>query len=611
MSNEPPAVSFPRSRLVLCRALFDALFFIALFFAYSASASSSLTLFEEPKYKPGFQHFDYVNPAAPKGGTVRLDYSAVFDSLNPYILKGVPAPGVNTLVHESLMTRSLDEPQAYYPLIAQSVEYNDKTETLSFTLNPKARWHDGTPITVDDVIFSFHILTEKGDPAYKLQYAAVEKVERTGPRRVTFTFNDPQNRDIPFLMASMPILPKAWFESRQFDKPSLTPPLGSGPYKVAKVVAGRSITFERVKDYWGEKLPSRVGQYNFDALRYDIYRDSTVAIEAFKSHAYDLHEEYIARNWATAYEGSAVERGDIVKYTARHKIPRGMQAFIFNVRRDKFKDRRVREAIAATLDFEWMNRTIFFDAYERNNSFFQNTRFQALLLPSEEELELLEPYRDILPPDVFTHIYKPPVSDGSGNEREELLRAQALLNAAGWHINKDGWRENEKTGEVLNIEFLSSQKTFERVVGPMILNLKRLGIQANYRLVDDAQYMKRMESKDFDVTSVWWNLGLIYPGNEQLSYWLSDQADAPGSMNLSGLKNPAVDTIIKKLISAKNLDQLETAAHALDRVLLWEHVIIPHWSISTFRVVYWNIFEMPKNRPTYGLGFETWWMKEK
>lgn len=583
--------------------------FVFFLFSPAAFAAHALTLFEAPKYKPGFKHFEYVNPKAPKGGKVRLDYPATFDNLNPFILKGVSAPGIANFLFESLMTRALDEPQAYYPLLAQSVEYDREEGRLSFTMNPRARWHDGTPVTVEDVIFSFHILTEKGDPAFKLQYAAVEKVEKTGQRRVTFTFNDPENRDIPFLMASMPIVSKAWYEEKTFDKPSLTPPLGSGPYKIGKVDAGRAITFERVKDYWGANLPTRIGQDNFDRIRYDIYRDSTVAIEGFKSHEYDLHEEYIARNWATAYNGPAFERGDIVKYTARHKIPRGMQAFIYNLRRDKFKDRRVREAIATTLDFEWMNRTIFFDAYERNTSFFQNTRFSATELPDKDELKLLEPYRDILPPEVFTHIYKPPVTDGSGNEREELLHAQKLLNEAGWHINADGWRENEKTGEVLSIEFLSSQKTFERVVGPMIRNLKRLGIQANYRLVDDAQYIKRMEHKDFDITSVWWNMGLIYPGNEQLSYWLSDQADVPGSQNLSGMKNPAIDAILQKLVSAKNLKELETASHALDRVLLWEQVVIPHWSISNFRVVFWNIFEMPEIRPTYGLGFETWWMK--
>lgn len=585
--------------------------FFLLLAPSTALASHALTLFEAPKYKAGFRHFDYVNPNAPKGGMVRLDYPASFDSLNPYILQGVSAPGMNSLLFESLMTRSLDEPQSYYPQIAQSVEYDQSAERISFTLNPKARWHDGTPITVEDVIFSHHILTTKGDPGFKLQYAAVEKVEKTGTRQVTFTFNDPENRDIPFLIANMPILPKAYFEGKDFAKASLVPPLGSGPYKVGKVVAGRSITFERVKDYWGEKLPTHIGQNNFDRIRYDVYRDATVAIEAFKSREYDLHEEYVARNWATAYNTPAVERGDMVKYTARHKIPRGMQAFIFNIRRDKFKDRRVREAIAATMDFEWMNRTLFFDAYERNTSFFQNTRFAAVQLPDERELKLLEPYRDILPPNVFTHIYMPPVSDGMGQNREELLKAQALLNDAGWHINKDGWRENVKTGEVLSIEFLSSQSTFERVVASMIRNLKRLGIKANYRLVDDAQYMKRMEHKDFDITSIWWNMGLIYPGNEQLGFWHSAQADVQGGMNMSGLKNPAVDNILQTLVKAKDLQTLESASHALDRTLLWEQLIIPHWSISNFRVVYWNIFEMPKIRPIYGLGFETWWIKEK
>lgn len=572
--------------------------------------SHALTLFDErPKYAAGFTHFEYVNPDAPKGGTVRLDHPATFDSLNPFILQGVPAPGVGSLLFESLMTRSLDEPQTYYLEVADSVYFERDKGRISFTINPKARWHDGTPITAEDIIFSFNILTTKGDPAYKLQYAAVEKVEKTGARRVTFSFNDPKNRDAPFLMAGMPILPKAYYASRDFAKASLEPPLGSGPYRVSKVEPGRAIRFERVKDYWGEKLPVRVGHNNFDTIRYDIYRDSTVAIEAFKAREYDLHEEYIARNWATAYNIPAVERGDIIKYTARHKIPRGMQAFIYNIRRDKFKDRRVREAIAATLDFEWMNRTIFFDAYERNTSFFQNTRFSAVHLPDEREMKLLEPFRDHLNPAVFTHIYMPPVTDGTGNEREELLKAQALLNEAGWRINAEGWRQHKDTGEVMQIEFLSNQKTFERVVGSMIRNLTRLGIKANYRLVDDAQYMKRLKSKDFDITSVWWNLGLMYPGNEQMGFWHSSQADVEGSMNMSGLRHPAVDKILETLTNAEDVATLESAARALDRTLLWEHLVIPHWSLSTFRVVYWNIFDMPKIRPIYGLGFETWWIK--
>ncbi len=585
-----------------------------LFFTIGApnvhAASHALTLFESPKYNRWFDHFAYVNPDAPKGGTVRLAHPATFDSLNPYILQGVAAPGISSYVYESLMTRSLDEPQSYYPLIATSVDYKRKEGVLTFTLNPKARWHDGTPITVEDVIFSHHILTTEGDPSFRLQYGAVEKVEKVSQRKVRFVFSDPENRDIPFLMASMPILPKHYFEKRDFAKATLSPPLGSGPYRIEKVEPGRSITFARVEDYWAAGLPSQVGQYNFDIIRYDIYRDATVAIEALKSGEFDLHEEYIARNWATAYNTPAFERGDMKKYTARHKIPRGMQAFIFNLRRDKFKDRRVREAIATTLDFEWMNRTIFFDAYERNTSFFQNTRFSATSLPDSREKKLLDPVKEHLPPEIYDHIYYPPVTDGSGNERKHLLKAQRLLKEAGWELNGEGWRESVETGEVLSIEFLSSQKTFERVVSPMIRNLNRLGIKAHYRLVDSAQYMKRLEHKDYDITSVWWNLGQIYPGNEQLSYWHSSQADVQGSMNMSGLKNPGIDAILETLVAAEDIRTLETAAHALDRSLLWMHVVIPHWSISHFRVVYWDKFGMPEVRPTYGLGFSTWWVKK-
>lgn len=572
-----------------------------------AVPKSAMVLFGEPKYKPGFTHFDYVNPKAPKGGGLKLAYVQGFDSLNPFILRGLPAPGLN-FYYETLMVGSLDEPQTEYGLIAQTFDLAEDKKSIIFYLNPRARWHDKTPITAEDVIFSFNTLKEKGDPFYKLQYASVIKAEALGRRTVRFTFDTDQNRDLPVILAGMPVISKAYFSKNDFSATTQKPPLSSGPYKIIKLDPGRAIVYERDPNYWGKDLPSRRGHFNFDRIRFDVYRDDVVALEALKAKQFDLYEEYIARNWATAYNISAVERGELIKYQAPNKIPRGMQAFLFNIRDPRFSDIRVREAIANTLDFEWLNRTIFYDAYKRNNSFFQSTPFMARELPSAAEIKLLEPYRSMLPEKVFTEVYNPPVTDGSGYPRELLLKSQKLLEEAGWVI-RDGVRVNEKTGEPLTIEFLVRQKTFERVVGSIFRNLKKLGIQGKFRLVDDAQYQKRLDKKDFDVISIWWNMGLVFPGNEQKQYWHSSQADIRGSMNYAGLKSEAIDKLLDGITNARSLESLTAAARAFDRALLWQHLIIPHWHVSTFRVAYWNKFEHPKKRPTYGLGIETWWVK--
>jgi microcin C transport system substrate-binding protein len=575
---------------------------------HKANPQHALVLFGKPKYPKNFRQFAYVNPNAPKGGTVKLYSPNGFDSLNPYILKGIPAPGLQELFYESLMARALDEPQTYYPLVAESVDlYEDRSQAV-FKIYAKAKWHDGTAITAEDVVWSLKTLKSKGSPPYQLLYKPIE-AKVVDARTVHFFFEDPTNRELPFYAAAMPLFPRHYYEGRDFAKTSLEPPLGGGPYRIESLDPGRRIVFKRVENYWAKDLSSRKGIYNFDHVRYDVYRDETVALEAFKAHEYDEREEYIARNWATAYNFPAVREGRVKKYEATHKIPRGMQAFVFNLRHPKFQDRRVREAIGMTMDFEWMNRTLFYGAYDRNNSFFQNTDFSATKLPDANEMKFLEPYRDILPPETFTQIYAPPVSDGSGNIRPRLVEAQRLLNEAGWHIGPDGWRVNKETGETLTVEFMMSQTTFQRVIMPMIRNMRRLGIDARYRQVDEAQYQKRLEQKDFDIVSVWWNLGVLFPGNEQKSFWYSSQADVHGGQNLSGLKMPLVDLLLDKIASAYTLEELATASRALDRVLLWQHVIIPHWSISHFRTAYWDIFALPKDRPEYDLGFWTWWVK--
>ncbi len=580
---------------------------LSFFALQSAHAKHALTLFGEPKYGAGFTHYDYVNPAAPKGGNVKLAYPLTFDSLNPFILKGLAAPDI-AKIYDTLMVASLDEPQTYYGLIADDVVIADDKKSVTFRLHSQARWHDGTPITPEDVIFTLDILKTKGHPAYQLRFKDIEKAEKTGARHVTFHFTTDSNRELPFIAAALPVLPKAFYEDKEFDKTTLDIPLSSGAYRVKSLDAGRSIVYERVEDYWAKDLPSKKGHDNFDSIRYDIYRDSTVALEGFKAHEYDMREEYIARNWARAYKFDAVKEGRVVIDETPHKIPRGMQAFIYNLRKDKFSDRRVREAIALTFDFQWMNRTLFYNAYARNDSFFQNTDFEAKELPSDAELALLEPYKADLPEAAFTDIYEPPVTDGSGFIRADLIRADKLLKEAGWII-KDGVRTHRDTGEILTIEFLARQRTMERLVAAMRRNLKTLGIDVTFRPVDDSQYQKRLQNFDFDVTVIWWNLGILFPGNEQTGFWHSSQVDVQGSQNLSGYHSPAVDMLLERITNAKSYEDLLTAGRALDRILLHEHIVIPHFSISHFRMAYWDIFGIPENRPAYGRGFETWWMK--
>lgn len=599
--------------------------------ASSAHAAHGLTVFGGLKYPPGFHHFSYVNPNAPKGGTLKLSASATFDSTNPYIIKGLAAPGITQYVFQSLMVPSYDEPQSYYGLIAQSVYLAPDRSYAEFVLNSNARWHDGTPITVEDVIWSLNTLKEKGHPLYRVTYAPIASAEKIGPRSVRFRFDDVEHRELPLIAASMPILPKHYYEKVPFEKTTLEPPLGSGPYKVSRIDPGRSITFSRVDDYWAKNLPTQRGLYNFDKIRIDVYRDDVVALEGIKSHQFDYYEEYIARNWATAYHTPAIKSGQLIKVKIPNKIPRGMQGFMFNTRREKFADARVREAIGLTLDYEWMNKTLFYNAYERNKSYFQNNDlFQSTGTPQGAERALLEQWKcpaatsnrkqapntfpltegeTCLPEALFTQPFTVPTTDGSGYARHNLIKAQQLLDAAGW-IMKNSKRTNEKTGEVMTIEFLMTQRTFERVIGIMRSNLKKLGIDSTFRYVDASQYQRRVDKRNFDIVSIWWNLGLMFPGSEQYTYWHSSEADQLGSQNLGGVKNPVVDALVNRIKRAQTLEQLQPAAKALDRVLLWNHYVIPHWSINAWRVVYWNQFGRPKKIPPYNMCTECWWSEK-
>jgi len=595
-----------------------------------------LTLYGDCKYQTGFTHFDYTNPNAPKGGSVKLAEVGSFDNLNPFILNGVKVPGIADYLFESLMVQSFDEPMSMYGLVAEGVAVAPDNSFAEFTLRKEARWHDGTPITPDDVVFSFNTLKEKGDPSYRILYTPIASCEKTGARTVRFTFTDTKNRQLALIAASMPILSKAYYATHDFEKTTLDAPLASGPYEVESVDQGRSIIYKRVKDYWGKDLAVNRGQYNFDAIRYDMYRDENVDLQALLAGEYDFRREYIARNWATAYDAPAVQDGRIVKREIPDQTPQGMQAFIFNTRKPYLSDRRVREAIDMTLDYEWENKAIFYGAYVRNQSFFENTEFEAKDLPQGKELALLAPFSplplregvrgrgsselpstlpstargegDMLPPALFTEAFKNPTTDGSGNARENLLKAQGLLEDAGWVI-KDGKRVNAQ-GEQLSIEFLLRQPTMERAIGPMRKNLERLGIASSIRMVDDSQYQKRLDGHDFDIVSIWINRGLFYPGSEQVALWQSSQADVKGGNNLGGVKSKAVNAVLDALTSAKDEESLKAAGRALDRILLWEHYVIPNWHSNVFRVAYWDKFGMPKVTPKYNLGFQTWWIKK-
>jgi microcin C transport system substrate-binding protein len=570
------------------------------------AARHGIAMHGDLKYGPEFQHFDYVSPDAPVGGEMKLSATGTFDSLNPFIIKGVPATGVG-LLFESLMTSSADEPFSEYGLLAESIEVPEDRSWVAFTLHPEARFHDGSPVTVEDVIFSFETLKEKGVPFYRAYYANVAEVEQVGERKVRFTFDGGTNRELPLILGQLPILSKAYYTEHEFDRTSLEPPVGSGPYRVKSVDPGRSITFERDPDYWGWDLPVNRGRHNFETIRYDYYRDPTVAVEAFKAGQYDLRVENISKVWATAYDIPAVRDGSIVKEEIENNLPRGMQGYVFNARRPLFEDPKVREALSYAFDFEWTNRNLFYDMYVRTQSYFANSEMASTGLPSEAELELLEPFRNQLPEEVFTKEYRAPTTDGTENGlRKNLRQALVLLREAGWII-KDGRLVNQETGRPFEFEILEDEPTWERITLPFIKNLERLGIKARLRIVDASQYQQRVQNFDFDMAVMVWGQSPS-PGNEQRDFWSSAAADALGSSNLAGIKDPVIDALVERLIAAPTREDLVTAARALDRVLLWGHYVIPHWHSTKWNIVYWNKFGRPEAPPLYGLSIvDTWW----
>jgi microcin C transport system substrate-binding protein len=565
----------------------------------------ALALLGEPKYGPDFKHFDWVNPDAPRGGEVHLSAIGSFDTFNPFSFKGVAASGIGALF-ETLMVPSPDEPDTEYGLIAQSVEIPEDKSWVAFNLRPEARWQDGKPVTADDVVFSFNILRTKGDPQYGLYYAEVTKVEALSPLKVKFTFKNGSNRELAQILGQLPVLPKHYWEGKTFEDTTLVPPLGSGPYKVESFESPRYVVYRRDPNYWGWKLPVKVGRDNYDVIRYDYYKDPNVAHIAFLAGAFDYNIESSAKVWATGYEIAAKKDGRLILSVIPDHNPAPMQCFVFNIRRDIFKDRRLRQALDYAFDFEWSNKALFYGQYFRTKSYFDNSELASRGLPSADELKILEPLRGKIPDEVFTQEFKLPTTDGSGNDRANLRQAAALLDKAGWVI-KDGKRVNKETGKPLSFEILLSNPLFERIALPFAQNLKRLGVDASVRTVDDTQFQQRIQTFDFDMVVGAFGESLS-PGNEQRYYWGSAAADTPASPNIIGIKDPAIDSLIDQIVATPDRASLVTRTRALDRVLLWNYFVIPHFHLSATRIAYWNRFGMPPNPPLYGAGLDAWWI---
>jgi len=592
-----------------------AVFAAALALAAAASQAEEgtykgvgIAMHGEAKYKTGFTHFDYVNPDAPKGGTIKLGAPRTFDSLNPFIIRGVPAAGVGA-IYDTLMEASRDEPFSEYGLVAESIEVPQDRSWVAFTLRPEARFHDGSPMTVEDVIFSFDILTKKGAPFYRAYYASVAKVEKTGPRTVKFSFKPGDNRELPLILGQLPVLSKAYWEKREFDKTTLEPPLGSGPYKIDSVDPGRSITYRRVENYWAQNMPTARGTNNFDVIRYDYFRDETVLREALKAGDLDFRAENQAKAWAVDYDIPEVKDGLLILKKFPEHRGEGMQAFVFNTRKPMFKDRRVREALGYALDFEWTNKNLFYGQYVRTKSYFANSELASSGLPTGEELQILEKFRGKVPEEVLTKEFTLPVYDGSGDIRPGLRKAFALLKDAGWTI-KNGVLIDPNTGRQLEFEFLLVQPEFERIVLPFVQNLQKLGVKVNVRLVDPAQYQNRINDFDFDIIVGGWGESLS-PGNEQREFWTSAAADEKGSRNTIGVKDPVVDQLVSMIIAAPSRESLVARTRALDRVLLWHYFVVPNWHIPYDRFIYWDKFGMPAATPVQGEDFTSWWIDKR
>ncbi|MEL6773602.1 MAG: extracellular solute-binding protein [Pseudomonadota bacterium] len=584
--------------------------------AAGAGPMHGLSAFGALKYPADFSHFDYVNPAAPRGGTFSTAIGGLsFDSVHPFILKGNPNPfryvATSALLFETLMVAAADEPDAVYGLVAQTAEVAADGTSVTFTLRPEAKFSDGTPITADDCVFSLEIMKTKGHPAFQIPLAPILGAEAEAPDRVRYDFN-PQAalRDLPMQAAALPIFSRAFWDGRDFAESTLEPILGSGPYLIEEAEAERRVVLRRRDDYWGEGLPVTRGIYNFERVRVDVFRDRTAAFEGFKAGVYTFREEFTSKIWATEYGFPARERGDVVQNVIPDGRPSGTQGFWFNLRREKFADPRVRQAIGLAFDFEWSNRTLFYGLYDRTDSLFEGggTALEATGAPTPAELALLEPLAADLPASVLeAEAYVPPKTDASGRPRRVLRQATRLLEEAGWTLGEDRKRRDAE-GNPVSIEFLVQSTLFERIIDPYLKNLQQIGIDATLRRVDPAQYRKRLDEFDFDITTERYAMSLT-PGTELRAFFHSDSAAVPGSRNLAGIANPAVDALIERVEQAEDRETLNTAVRALDRALRAMHIWVPQWSKASHHIAYWDIYAQPATKPAYDRGvLTTWWV---
>lgn len=585
--------------------------FLGLLLALTATparAEPALALGYAPAYPADFTHFDYVNPDAPKGGELPMSAFGSFDSLNPFLLKGLPAAGLGLLVFETLLEKSLDEPFSMYGLLAEDVSLAPDGLSVTFRLRPQARFSDGKPVRAQDVKFSFDTLrSDKAHPMYRFYWADVEQAEVLDERTVRFAFKR-ANPELHLIIGEMPVLSESWVNGRPFDQLARVAPVGSGPYVVESFDWGKQISYRRNPDYWAKGLPVRRGMFNFDHIGFKYYKDRTVSLEAFKAGEFEFFYENHSKRWARDHEGPRYASGEIVKATIPHRNNAGMQGVVFNSRRKLFADRRVREALGLAMDFEWSNRNLFYGQYTRCDSYFSNSELAARGLPDKAQLTLLEPFRDRLPPEVFTTVYQPPASPDAAALRANLIRAKRLLEEAGWRV-KDGVLVNAR-GEPFRFEIMLGQKGFERIMAPYVHNLRKLGVQASYRTIDAALYQRRVDTFDFDAVIEVFGQSQS-PGNELFNMFHSSSADREGSSNAMGVKDPVVDALVEKIVYAQDRQSLVDAARALDRVLLWGHYLAPNWYIGEHRIAYWNHFGYPKTLPLYFEAepwvLKTWW----
>jgi microcin C transport system substrate-binding protein len=571
----------------------------------AVTRSHALSLLGEPSLPADFSHWPWVNPDAPKGGEIALTALGSFDTFNGYVLRGTPAVGLSNL-YDTLLKSSADEASTEYCHLAAAIEQPADGMGVTFELREQPRFHDGRPVTAEDVVWTFNTLREHGRPFFRAYWADVAEVVAEGPRRVAFRFRTNENRELALILGQLPVLPKHWWEGRDFTRPLLEAPLGSGPYRLERFDSGRSLIYRRVPDYWGRDLPTARGTANFDVMRYEYFRDATVALEAFKAGQIDFRTENIAKDWATAYDFPAVQRGLVKRDEIRHELPTGMQAFVVNLRRPLFQDARVRRALIEVFDFEWMNANLFYGSYARTQSYFSNSELASSGLPEGRELEILQAYKGRVPDRLFTEEYTLPVTDGSGNNRAGLRRALGLLREAGWRVQDR--RLVNPEGQPFAFEILLNGPSFERVALPYVQNLQRLGMDVRVRTVDPAQYQVRTDAFDFDMT-VGGQGQSLSPGNEQRDYWTCARANDPGTLNTPGICNPVVDELVEMIVNAPDRAELVARTRALDRVLLWNDYMVPQWHSRTFRVAYWDKFGRPPRNPRFALALDSWWVE--